>query len=31
MQKISEWVYKLKMSFNPHLNEQAEEVTFLGN
>ena len=26
--KISEWVYKLKMLFNPDLNKQAQEVIF---
>ena len=28
MQKISEWAYKWKMSFNPDLNKQAQEVIF---
>ena len=32
LQKISEWAYKRKMSFNPDLNKQVQEVTFfLGN
>ena len=26
LQKISEWAYKWKMSFNPDLNKQAQEV-----
>ena len=28
LQKISEWAYKWKMSFNPDLNKQAQEVIF---
>ena len=28
LQKISEWAYKWKMSFNPDLNRQAQEVVF---
>ena len=28
MQKISESAYKWKMSFNPDLNKQGQEVTF---
>ena len=28
LQKISEWAYKWKMSFNPDLNKQAQEVVF---
>ena len=28
LQKISEWVYRWKMSFNPDLNKQAQEVNF---
>ena len=28
MQKISEWAYTWKMSFNPDLNKQAQEVIF---
>ena len=28
MQKISEWAYKWKMSFNPNLNKRAQEVIF---
>ena len=28
LQKISEWVYKWKMSFNPDPTKQAEEVIF---
>ena len=30
LQKISEWAYKWKMSFNPDLNKQAQEVIFSG-
>ena len=26
LQKISEWTYKWKMSFNPDLNKQAQEL-----
>ena len=29
LQKISEWAYKRKRSFNPDLNKQVQEVTFL--
>ena len=28
LQKISDWAYKWKMSFNPDLNKQAQEVVF---
>ena len=28
LQKIAEWAHQWKMSFNPHLNEQAQEVIF---
>ena len=28
MQKLSEWAYKWKMSFNPDLNKEAQEVIF---
>ena len=28
LQKISEWAYEWKMSFNPDLNKQAQEVVF---
>ena len=28
LQKISEWAYQWKMSFNPDLNKQAQEVVF---
>ena len=28
LKKISEWTYKQKMSFNPDLNKQAQEVIF---
>ena len=28
LQKISEWAYKWKMSFNPDLNKQAQRVIF---
>ena len=28
LQKISEWSYQWKMSFNPDLNKQAQEVIF---
>ena len=28
LQKISEWAYKWKISFNPDLNKQAQEVIF---
>ena len=28
LQKISEWGYKKKISFNPDLNEQAQEMLF---
>ena len=28
LQKIAEWMHQWKMSFNPDLNEQAQEVTF---
>ena len=28
LQKISEWAYKWKMSFNPYLRKQAQEVVF---
>ena len=28
MQKISEWAYRWKISFNPDLNKQAQEVIF---
>ena len=28
LQKISEWAYKWKMSFNPDLNKQAHKVVF---
>ena len=28
LQKISEWAYKWKMSFNPDLTKQAQEVIF---
>ena len=28
LQKISEWAYKWKLSFNPDLNKQAQEVVF---
>ena len=28
MQKIPEWAYKWEISFNPDLNEQAQEVIF---
>ena len=28
IQKISEWGYKWKMSFNPDLNKQAQEMIF---
>ena len=27
-QKVSEWTYKRKMSFNPDLNKKAQEVIF---
>ena len=30
MQKIAEWAHQWKMSFNPDLNEQAQEVVFSG-
>ena len=28
LQKISEWAYQWKMSFNPDQNKQAQEVIF---
>ena len=28
LQKISEWAYKRKISFNPDLNKQVQEVIF---
>ena len=28
LQKISEWPYKWKMSFNPDLNKEGQEVIF---
>ena len=28
LQKISEWAYKWKISFNPDLNKPAQEVIF---
>ena len=28
LQKISEWAHKWKMSFNPDVRKQAQEVTF---
>ena len=28
LQKIAEWAHQWKMSFNPDLNEQAQEVVF---
>ena len=28
LQKISEWAHKWKMSFNPHVSKQAQEVIF---
>ena len=31
LQKISEWAYEWKMSFNPDLNKQAQEVVFSRN
>ena len=31
LQKISEWACKSKMSFNPDLNKQAQEVVFSRN
>ena len=30
LQKISEWAYKWKMSFNPDLNKKAQKVVFSG-
>ena len=30
LQKVSEWAFRWKMSFNPDSNKQAQEVIFSG-